>query len=434
MSLYKDHIYIALRDGTNDPYVDLSEQYVVVNGVVVLDEIPDDFSRVTIEGFVESRSPVLSVGQFYVDYRTGIIKFHQDDEGATVVAVYKGKGVIKFPAERIYTRSTNADGLLMTIQDIISNHEEAIELEASLSSMVDSFNLAKSDTGAATLLALDSADSANAAATSANQAALEAMQSLQEYTASIDAKLTEMDDAISASDVAKLDAETATANANAATTGANTARDQAIQAASGADVATANANQTAADLNVVLTKLRPKGTWDSATTYEKNNFVRHEGSGWMSLADANTGNTPIEGSAHWSKINDRGIQGIQGIQGEKGDKGDGFEFKDTYVPTTQYYVRDLVYLDGSTYICVAESIGESPDSSAKWSPVARKGADGAVVGVSAGSPMVVVGGSVENPTIDINAGLVATLEGGALPDSQSPLIVRRMKVLSLIGF
>lgn len=107
---YLDPLHIVWRKGTSDdPYTDKVEYLKVVHQKIVLSEIPDKFSRVKIGGMEEVNVDrvthlTLSPNQFSVNYSTGVIQVHQSKEAETLNVIYKGRGFIQYPSERIYHR------------------------------------------------------------------------------------------------------------------------------------------------------------------------------------------------------------------------------------------------------------------------------------------------------------------------------------------
>ena len=72
----------------------------------------------------------------------------------------------------------------------------------------------------------------------------------------------------------------------------------------------------------------------------------------------------------------QGPQGIQGSQGQAGTNGSSFNFRSTYNSTTQYSINDVVYYNGSSYICILNSLNNLPTNSTYFSLMASVGATG----------------------------------------------------------
>jgi len=412
---YNDPLIIAWRAGTeDDPFSDrVNESYKILNGTILLQEVPDEFERVFIQDYIEIFDPSkesVSPSKFIVNYQNGIITFDPSQEGKTVVVKsYKGRGILLYPAERIYTKDGN--NIVTTIQEIIDNGQTAIEANNQLTQTIEQANIAIANANTAATTANNAADSANVAkdnaiiatenaitATIATNNAILNLEFKGEWSESIaykkgnsvhynnkvyiciaDASIgTPLEDtlywrlsfdasstieaAVTATNqavTATNEAVTATNNAITATTAANASREAADLATSNANAATIAAN-TARDNAIVATN-------DAITaTTAANNAVAE-----VNLITTN------------------------------------FVSRGTWDSTVSYTNRNTVLYNGSTYQSLADdNLGNQPDTSPLWQLVASKGADGmgTVQGVSAASPNVIVGGTAQNPTIDVNAG------------------------------
>lgn len=137
--LYNDPMTIVWRDRT--AYVSITQAITIVNGLAVLREIPDSFTKVSIPGYLEVTSAPTSATQFSVDYSTGILTFYSTEEGKTVNATYKGRGYIQLPAERILAHRTNPD-VVQNLQDIIDSSQAGIDALQSVNAARDNANAA----------------------------------------------------------------------------------------------------------------------------------------------------------------------------------------------------------------------------------------------------------------------------------------------------
>ncbi|OOV53069.1 hypothetical protein B1A67_00635 [Clostridium botulinum D/C] len=111
---YFDTIRHLLRSGkASDPYVLKVTQEKIINNKLNLDEIPDPLYHVRIEDYVEIdentyyKTREIKSNQFYVEYDNGVLYFNPTEEGKTVKIEYKGRGVLQFPAERIWVHNPN---------------------------------------------------------------------------------------------------------------------------------------------------------------------------------------------------------------------------------------------------------------------------------------------------------------------------------------
>lgn len=105
----KPYEFIWRVDEQGNPMtVQIQEQvYVGETLYLVLEEIPDNYNRVTIVSstgmkFYESLNRnVLGNNKFYVDYQNGIIYFDSSMLGQTVYVNYYGKGYKRINSQRI---------------------------------------------------------------------------------------------------------------------------------------------------------------------------------------------------------------------------------------------------------------------------------------------------------------------------------------------
>lgn len=140
---YNDPFLIIWRAGTaDDPYIDKTDTLKIVNNQIVLSEIPDEFNHVTISGYAEVYNTPPTSTQFVVNYRNGIVTFNPSEEGKTVTATYKGRGVIMYPAERIYVHSDNPD-MTQNIQQMIDGGRQAIQVYTNIGNAINTANTVK---------------------------------------------------------------------------------------------------------------------------------------------------------------------------------------------------------------------------------------------------------------------------------------------------
>lgn len=129
---YLDPLHIIWRRGTaGDPYTDRVEYIVVANQTIILSEIPDKVTRVKITGLTEvSYDKIdtlkLQPNQFYVNYSTGVVQFHESMEAVTVTAIYKGRGFIQYPSDRIYHRD-KLNNVVKSLSSIIDESAKKID-------------------------------------------------------------------------------------------------------------------------------------------------------------------------------------------------------------------------------------------------------------------------------------------------------------------
>ncbi|HEY8998148.1 MAG TPA: DNRLRE domain-containing protein [Edaphobacter sp.] len=146
-----------------------------------------------------------------------------------------------------------------------------------------------------------------------------------------------------------------------------------------------------------------RGAYSSTTNYALGDGVTYGASGYVSLVDANHGNTPDQSPSAWAVFatgvqgqagaaGAPGAQGLAGPQGPAGPQGEAgpqgatgpqgpavANYTGNYTSTTNYARNDAVSYDGSTYISlVAGNVGQTPSSSPTyWAVLAAQGPAGA---------------------------------------------------------
>ncbi|GGG83898.1 DNRLRE domain-containing protein [Edaphobacter dinghuensis] len=180
-----------------------------------------------------------------------------------------------------------------------------------------------------------------------------------------------------------------------------------------------------------------RGTWVNATSYATGDAVFYNGSSYISLQNANTGNQPNTTPAQWSLLAEQGAagatgaaglqgpigpQGIQGLQGPigpigptgaagiqgpigptgttgvagptgatgatgpagpQGPTGPPMSFVGTWNNSTIYNIGNAVYENGTSYIALATNLGVDPavdvaGSGGTWAVLAKAGSAGTV--------------------------------------------------------
>lgn len=164
---YNDPLRIIWRAGTADePYPTKIDSLLIINNKMVLTEIPSKFHGVKVAGYTEvnediyRRTTTLSSNEFYVNYQNGIVLFNPSAEDKTLVAEYKGRGIIQYPAERIYAHNKRKDNVVENLQQIIDDSMQKIE---EVYKAIDDVNVARVETEVATTRANIATDNANLA-------------------------------------------------------------------------------------------------------------------------------------------------------------------------------------------------------------------------------------------------------------------------------
>ena len=137
---YNDPIYIQWNEDEHGNLVNVEmppEQHLVFDNKITLLQIPNVLQRVQIREYNNETPPVkvnttdfteihdkktaLGPYNFRVNYENGMIFFHPDRNGTYItITRYFGRGVIYYPASRIYTKA--GEGTIeQTMQDIVDS-------------------------------------------------------------------------------------------------------------------------------------------------------------------------------------------------------------------------------------------------------------------------------------------------------------------------
>ena len=166
---FNNPIHVVWRSGLpSDPFVDRLDITRVVNQRIVLLEIPDELYRVRIANLFEINyekfiRDSIAENEFYCDYTNGFIYFNRKMEAETVSVVYKGRGVILYPSNRvIHYDGTNSKETLYEIIEksktqVEELHNKTLTFEEVLENMIVATNLTKE----ATDIVLDTNEIAN---------------------------------------------------------------------------------------------------------------------------------------------------------------------------------------------------------------------------------------------------------------------------------
>lgn len=110
---YNDPVDITWNTDTNGNKVSVlrpQETHKIVNYKITLGQIPDSLKLILITGYTEVKDPRISLSatNFRVDYSNGDVFFHTSKEGQSVIVTsYYGRGILKYPAGRIYLKDEN---------------------------------------------------------------------------------------------------------------------------------------------------------------------------------------------------------------------------------------------------------------------------------------------------------------------------------------
>lgn len=102
----------------------MQENIEIVRNLIILTEIPDELYRVRIPGYTEIHKGHPKENEFKVNYRIGLVEFNESQNGKSVQVEYKGRGIIMYPASRIYYEDGD---VVTTLKELIIKTELTIE-------------------------------------------------------------------------------------------------------------------------------------------------------------------------------------------------------------------------------------------------------------------------------------------------------------------
>ena len=114
-----------------------NEQKQVINGKIILDYVPDKFYKVLFSSTPNSElninEQITDINQYKVDYNIGYIYLHPDRELQNLTFNYYKRGIIYYPASRVYTKITNGT-IESTLQAAVDLAEDALVVLGDLES------------------------------------------------------------------------------------------------------------------------------------------------------------------------------------------------------------------------------------------------------------------------------------------------------------
>ena len=112
-----------------------NELCTVTTNMFALRQIPDMQYRVQIEEYVEIdiRDEIKLPQQFKVDYEMGYVYFHSSKEGEKInVKQYYGRGVSYYPANRVYTGTTDLGEITGTLDETLEKIDQVYDATTNL--------------------------------------------------------------------------------------------------------------------------------------------------------------------------------------------------------------------------------------------------------------------------------------------------------------
>ena len=125
------------------------------------------------------------------------------------------------------------------------------------------------------------------------------------------------------------------------------------------------------------------GYWMATQSYSQNYAVGYGSASWWCISDvvgATSNSAPDVDTTHWTLLAAQGSPGSQGGTGPQGLQGAQGEIGINWIGDwiiNVYDVRDAVYYNGSSYVCIASTVGTetlSPDTNtACWDIISLRG-------------------------------------------------------------
>lgn len=149
--IWKNSAIITKRnvdDNQNPISVQLSElkQIIDVHSCIVLNQLPDEFHGIYIDGYTEVYDiEKVSINNYKVDYANGVIYFHPNNIGKILNVDYCGIGHTLLSASRIYTKYDKNGGVLETLEELLDKGKLYIEAIETLGGAVEVINELEQD-------------------------------------------------------------------------------------------------------------------------------------------------------------------------------------------------------------------------------------------------------------------------------------------------
>ncbi|TBL76250.1 peptidase G2 autoproteolytic cleavage domain-containing protein [Paenibacillus thalictri] len=285
---YTESIITVRRKGdSSDPYIPISINKTIKNGLVQLPEIPDIFQCVAIAGNgetwfeIQNGTPVST--QYKVSYLHGYVEFDPANEGKTLNFSFLGTGNVFISSERVWVES-DGNNVTKTLADVIAASATAIEILEPALEVIDDAKNATSAANTSAVSANTAANTANAAATNADQKAMLANAAADNANSKADLADQKANLAAEKAALANTAADLATSkatladqsaiNANIAAAAAVTAKENTDVATQSAIDATNSANNTNDDIQaaevVRVSQENTRQSNESARTVEES--------------------------------------------------------------------------------------------------------------------------------------------------------------------
>ncbi|WP_339198622.1 hypothetical protein MKY95_10225 [Paenibacillus sp. FSL P4-0176] len=394
---YQKSTLTKYRNGTSiDPYIDITETKTVVNGQILLDEIPVYISKVKIANMFESPSKnrnVLKENEYRVDYSEGVISFHISAENTQKTYSYKGRGNHYVSSARIWTEEHDGN-VLKTLKDSIDASNEAIKKVEQLDRVIEDSEEAIQNMEEATILAETQAKAAETNAQYAKKQgdyaseqadnakdqsiyaksqgayakeqgdhAKDQVLNAQEVIVEANNKIEDLhisiqnaNDKIDEIEATRLVALDATENANT----------QADRAKTAAEHATSQGNYAKEQGDFAKGEVEATRNFLTEVNLKVEELEEVLGKASDTIGETEGAIKEAHESAEYAKS-----QGDYAKEQGEFSKGiaESLVHKGNYSDTASYKTRNIVYFNGATFMSIKDSIGETPTNTEFWKKI-----------------------------------------------------------------
>jgi len=376
-----DPIISKLRKGiVGDEFIPITETHTIINGKILLTELPDSFQRVQIDNYTEvnNNNLPLSSNQFLVDYINGIISFNISENNKDLICNYFGRGCQYFPVSRVWTIIEN-NNVTQTLQEFINEGQiaiEAMEQVGDLQEKIDQANILVIDLEEDITIAtskksdletsITNANSTKSSLDTSNTTALETKNNLDSSNTTANTIKTNLDSSISTGDSLKINLDNDISTGNTLHTNLQSDITNGTQLKSNLDISIGNAETIKINLDL------------SAVDATNINNILNE--------TIETGNTSIQ---------------------ELNDIGTAFSLYENYDPIHNYIPLNKVQYLGSSYENKVACTGILPTSTDYWLLICAKGIDGSITSISSANSDISVANPTTTPELTLNSGTSA---------------------------
>lgn len=380
MSTFSDTspILIKKRKGdSTEPFKPIIENLRIIDNIAILNEIPDKFRRVNIQGMFEKRTDCydgnnnIAENEYIIDYKLGYVFFNEKMNDKTVKTEYLGTGVVLYPASRIY--DTGRKDVIVTIQEMIDGGRRAIEAYGSIDKAIEvakdyyvkisTANEEAKQTNETLNITIVNGKDINEILKNSIKKATDINNTLSDTIVDGTNKIVEMDNKIK--------------EVNEISTKASSTIETAKQTDETLNKTILNGKNTDNILNESIKKSTDIHNILNGSVIEGTNKITEVDNKAKEI-NLNEENRVTEENKRVDAEKIRVSNELSRQQGYSNmeDTIDNFSICEEYVPEKQYKRFNRVTLNGSSYECIKDCQGILPTDINNWICIAKKGRDG----------------------------------------------------------